>query len=114
MSLNKLDQEESKADILKQEKMRELEAVKRSRSKSRAKDDESLQNSYLQEKRERELELQQLTNRNTNMSWETENRELQMREERNKELAELVNRTTVDVESDNEIKKKETKSWLSL
>jgi len=107
MSLNKLDQEEFKPDILKQEKMRELEAVKRSRSKSRAKDDESLQNSYLQEKRERELELQQLTNRNTNMSWETENRELQMREERNKELAELVNRTTVDVESDNEIKKKE-------
>merc|ERR1719232_1933165 len=106
MSFNKLDQEESKADILKQEKMRELDAVKRSRSKSRAKDDESLQNSYLQEKRERELELQQLTNRNTNMSWETENRELQMREERNKELAELVNRT-IDVESDNEIKKKE-------
>merc|ERR1719232_984277 len=106
MSFNKLDQEESKADILKQEKMRELDAVKRSRSKSRAKDDESVQNSYLQEKRERELELQQLANRSTNMSWESENRELQLREERNKELAELVNRT-VDVESDNEIKKKE-------
>merc|ERR1719232_1230910 len=106
MSFNKLDQEESKADILKQEKMRELDAVKRSRSKSRAKDDESVQNSYLQEKRERELELQQLANRSTNMSWESENRELQLREERNKELAELVNRT-VDVETDNEIKKKE-------
>jgi len=106
MSLNKLDQEESKTDILKQEKLRELDEVKRSRSKSRAKDDESAQNSYLQEKRERELELLQLANRSTNMSWESENRELQMREERNRELAELVNRT-VDIESENEIKKKE-------
>merc|ERR1712123_113066 len=53
LSLNKLDQDESKADLLKQEKLKELDAVKRSRSKSKAKDDESVQNSYLLEKRER-------------------------------------------------------------
>jgi len=101
LSQNKIDQEESKADIIKQEKLKELEAVKRSRSKSRANDEESVQNSYLQEKRERELELLQLANRSTNMSWETENRELQLREERNKELAELVNRT-VETELESE------------
>jgi len=101
LSQNKIDQEESKADIIKQEKLKELEAVKRSRSKSRAKDEDSVQNSYLQEKRERELELLQLANRSTNMSWETENRELQLREERNKELSELVNRTVdTDLESE--------------
>jgi len=106
LSLNKLDQDESKADLLKQEKLKELDAVKRSRSKSRAKDDESVQNSYLLEKREREIELLQLANRSTNMSWESENRELHLREERNKELAELVNRT-VDVESENEVRRKD-------
>jgi len=104
LSLNKLDQDESKAELLKQEKLKELDAVKRSRSKSRAKDDESVQNSYLLEKREREIELLQLANRSTNMSWESENRELHLREERNKELAELVNRT-VDVESENEVRR---------
>merc|ERR1719341_1480388 len=106
VSQTKLDQEESKADIMKQEKLRELEAVKRSRSKSRGKDDESMQNSYLQEKQERELELLQLANRSTNMSWETENRQLQLREERNKELAELVNRTVED-NSENDVRTKE-------
>lgn len=106
VSQTKLDQDESKADIMKQDKLRELEAVKRSRSKSRGKDDESVQNSYLQEKQERELELLQLANRSTNMSWETENRELQLREERNKELAELVNRT-VDDNSENDVRTKE-------
>merc|ERR1711892_1457649 len=106
LSLNKLDQDESKADLLKQEKLKELDAVKRSRSKSRAKDDESVQNSYLLEKREREIELLQLANGSTNMSWESENRELHLREERNKELAELVNRT-VDVESENEVRRKD-------
>merc|ERR1719153_1643807 len=76
LSQNKIDQEESK-------------------------DEDSVQNSYLQEKRERELELLQLANRSTNMSWETENRELQLREERNKELSELVNRTVdTDLESE--------------
>lgn len=106
VSQTKLDQDESKADIMKQEKLKELEAIKRSRSKSRGKDDESLQNSYLQEKQERELELLQLSNRSTNMSWETENRELQLREERNKELAELVNRT-VDDNTENDVRTKE-------
>lgn len=106
VSQTKLDQDESKADIIKQEKLKELEAIKRSRSKSRGKDDESLQNSYLQEKQERELELLQLSNRSTNMSWETENRELQLREERNKELAELVNRT-VDDNTENDVRTKE-------
>jgi len=106
VSQTKLDQDESKSDLIKQEKLRELEAIKRSRSKSRGKDDESVQNSYLQEKQERELELLQLANRSTNMSWETENRELQLREERNKELAELVNRT-VDDNSENDVRTKE-------
>eukprot|EP00092_Neocalanus_flemingeri_P004841 GFUD01005209.1.p1 GENE.GFUD01005209.1~~GFUD01005209.1.p1 ORF type:complete len:1622 (-),score=474.54 GFUD01005209.1:150-5015(-) len=106
ISQTKLDQEESKTDIIKQEKLRELEAVKRSRSKSNAEDDESVQNSYLQEKRLRELELLQLANRSTTMSWESDNRELQLREERNKELAELVNRT-VDVDSESEVTRKD-------
>jgi len=105
-SQSNIDHEESKDDIIKQEKLRELEAVKRSRSKSRAKDDDSMQNSYLQEKRERELELLQLANRSTNMAWESGNKELQLREERNKELAELVNRT-VDVDLESEITRKD-------
>jgi len=108
LSQNKEDNEESKAELMKQEKLRELEAVKRSRSRSRAKDEESVNNSYLKEKHERELELIQLANRNTNMSWESENKELQMREERNRELAELVNRPiNIDSEGENEMKRKE-------
>jgi len=65
-----------------------------------------MQNSYLQEKRERELELLQLANRSTNMAWESDNRELQLREDRNKELAEIVNRT-VDVDLESEITRKD-------
>jgi len=69
--------EECRHDIdnsLKQEKLMELEAVKRSRSKSRVRDDqieqEFIQNSYLQEKRERDMELMLIANRKVNMSWE--------------------------------------------
>jgi len=105
-SQSKIDQDDSRIDSIKQEKLKELEAVKRSRSKSRGYDEENVQSSYMQEKREREQELVQLANRSTNMSWEAESRELQMRQERNKELAQLANRT-IDVDIENEVKMKE-------
>merc|ERR1711915_284068 len=105
-SQSKIDQDDSRIDSIKQEKFKELEAVKRSRSKSRGYDEENVQSSYMQEKREREQELVQLANRSTNMSWEAESRELQMRQERNKELAQLANRT-IDVDIENEVKMKE-------
>ena len=74
-----MDQEEGNqaAESIRNEKLMELEAVKRSRSKSRARDEieDLVQNSYSQEKRERELELMQLANRNANMTWQPENKE---------------------------------------
>merc|ERR1719356_366999 len=106
LSQSKIDQDDSRIDSIKQEKLKELEAVKRSRSKSRGYDEENVQSSYMREKREREQELVQLANRSTNMSWEAESRELQMRQERNKELAQLANRT-IDVDIENEVKMKE-------
>ena len=89
----------------KQEKLLELEAVKRSRSRSRAAEEteDVVHNSYSQEKRERELELLQLANRNTNMAWQPENeKDLQLRDDRNRELAELANRSLecVDIPED--------------
>ena len=99
------EERESKAiDVKQQEKLQELEAVKRSRSKSRHRDERSgeedvVQNSYTLEKRERELELQQLTGRNTNMSWQPENREETLREERSRELAEITARAQERTES---------------
>jgi hypothetical protein len=83
-------------EIVKQEKLQELEEVKRSRSKSRDGTKEiegKVQNSYLQEKQERDLELLQIANRSANICWEPERKENQLRQERNKELAELSNRT---------------------
>ena len=67
------EQDRSVDMMARQEKLAELEAVKRSRSKSRVRDeteDEVVQNSYTQEKREREMELIQLANRNANMTWD--------------------------------------------
>jgi len=90
--------ERTAIDLKQQEKLQELEAVKRSRSKSRLRDEttgeeEVVQNSYLLEKRERELELQQLANRNANMSWQPDTWEKEEREEREERVIEVQERT---------------------
>ena len=88
----------------KQEKLLELEAVKRARSRSRAADEaeeDVVHNSYSQEKRERELELLQLANRNANMSWQPENgKDLQLKDDRDRELAEIANRSFESMDND--------------
>ena len=65
----------------------EPEVVNRStRAKSRTADEpeDIVQSSYCQEKRERELELLQLANRNTNMSWQPEVPEPELRNDTNR------------------------------
>ena len=57
-----------------------------------------MQNSYLQENREREQELVQLAARNTGIAWQPDIRELPTtREERNRELVELAAREKLPV-----------------
>ena len=96
-NVDSADNDKLAENSAKQEKLLELEAVKRSRSRSRAAEDaeeDVVHNSYSQEKRERELELLQLANRNANMTWQPENeKDLQIRDDRDRELAELAHRS---------------------
>lgn len=90
-----------KSEILRQEKLQELEDVKRSRSRSRIREEENGENSYNQTKMEREAELLSLYNRRIEAVEDeclfspTELKEIQLREERERELTELLNRQTL-------------------
>ena len=90
-----------KSEILRQEKLQELEDVKRSRSRSRMREEENGENSYSQTKMEREAELLSLYNRRIEAVEDeclfspTELKEIQLREERERELTELLNRQTL-------------------
>merc|ERR1719219_2698639 len=106
MTVLELETDRAALDAKQQEKLRELEAVARSRSKSRQRDyteqeeddGDLVQNSYLQEKREREQELVQLAARNTSLAWQPDTREVtSTREERNRELAEVAAREKLAV-----------------
>ena len=88
-NVDSVDNDKPDENSVKQEKLLELEAVKRSRSRSRTAQEAAedvVQNSYSQEKRERELELLQLANRNANMTWQPENeKDLQIRDDRDRD-----------------------------
>jgi len=80
---------------LRQEKLQELEEIKKSRAQSsEMQQDVFLQNAYEAEKQERNFEIFQLPKKtfDSTPSFSSESKNLQMREERNKELAQLINR----------------------
>jgi len=93
---------------MKQEKLQEIDDIRKSRALSSTIEDcSTLQSSYAQEKHERELELLQVAKRSVNAdpSFGSTTRDLQLREERNKELALLTFRTKeplVNIDDKNE------------
>jgi len=87
------EEEDSKANQMRKEKILELQEIKRSRSLSRQRQEqEKLESSYAQEKESREEELSNLASRKTNFSWESNDREAQLREARAQELKVVASR----------------------
>jgi len=92
-----------KSHAIRQEKVEELQNLRRSRSKSRPTIDNSTESCYSKEMEERASELASLSNRKVDLDdaslfSPTELKEIALREERERELAALCGRQTFDMD----------------